>query len=224
MGLLGCAGVGAQTVATAQITYERDWPEQQVPFYRFVVHADGSGVFTTDRLGVVMAAGEGASTTEPATAEPGSGGGGDAKIHVSEKTVARLFAVEGALRSAKGCQVGNRHLAQTGKKVLTVEDGSGVQRCTFNYSEDKRIEDAVAAFGAMATTLEERPTLEHLRRYDRLGLDAELGSFLESAKAGRAIELANIAPLLEKLAADDALMDRVRSRATTLLTMAQAGL
>ena len=114
--------------------------------------------------------------------------------------MARLFAVEGALRSGKDCQGGNRHLAQTGKKVLTVRDGSGVQSCTFNYSEDKRIEDAVTAFAAMATTLEERPTLEHLRRYDRLGLDAELGSFLESVKAGRAIELANIAPLLEKLA------------------------
>ena len=72
-------------------------------------------------------------------------------------------------------------------------------------------------FGAIATTLQERAVLEHLRRYDRLGLDAELGNFLESARAGRAIELMTIAPLLEKLASDEALMDRVRGRAGTVL-------
>lgn len=231
--------VGAQTgpAALAKITYERDWPEQQVPFYRFVVHGDGSGVFTTERSAGRGQTANGVASPAPASGTPtaaesgqaeqpavaAAGDGGVSAIHVSEKTTARLFAVQAALRSGKGCQGGNRHLAQTGKKVLTIEDGAGVQTCSFNYSEDKRVEDAVAAFGAMATTLEERPLLEHLRRYDRLGLDAELGNFLESVQAGRAIEVGNLASVLKQLASDDALMDRVRSRASTLLMMAQAG-
>jgi len=239
---VGLAAAQATSSASEQLAFARDWPEQPVPFYRIVVHADGTGSFTTERTaapaeGVAAAAG-GAVIPQAAPATDGvetaqaeavaapivtAGAHGRSAIHVSEKTTARLFATAGVLRSGKECQSGNRHLAQTGKKVLTLTDGAGEKTCSFNYSDDKRIEDAVTAFGAIATTLEERPTLEHLRRFDRLGLDAELGSFLESARSGRAIELANIAPLLEQLATDDALMDRVRSRAATLLTMAQAG-
>ena len=123
----------------------------------------------------------------------------------------------------KGCETGSKKLAQTGKKTLTVRLAGKISTCSFNYSDDKRMQEAVNAFSGIDVTVEEAPRLAHLRRFDRLGLDAEIGSFLDAVKSGRAIELGNLAPMLRTLAGDGDLMERVRNRATDLLAMADAG-
>ncbi len=225
---------GGGTAAPAEVVFERDWPEQSMPFYRILVRADGSGLFSTDRsapgMRVSPAATPAQDRSSPVAQDAETAGADESAaaqhmrvLQITEKTRARLFAVEGVMRSPKGCETGTKHLAQTGTKVLTLRANGAVLTCTFNFSDDKHVQDAVTAFSGIATTMEEQGTLEHLLRFDRLGLDAELGSFLESAHAGRAIELENIAPLLRKLAGDEVLMDRVRSRAATLLSMAEAG-
>ena len=198
--------VGAQTpLATAdEVTFERDWPAQATPYYRVTVHGDGSGTVAMSRDG------------------PGEAGG-VTEIHVSIATRDKLFAVEPVLVGSKGCETGPKKLAQTGKKTLTLRRDGKMLTCTFNYSDDKRMQEAVNDFGAIEVTVEEAPKLAHLRRYDRLGLDAEISSFLDAVKAGRAIELGNLAPMLRTLAGDGELMERVRNRAADLLAMADAG-
>ena len=197
-------------LATAdEIVFERDWPAQATPFFRVTVRGDGSGTVRTSRDG-----------------DDGSSGGaqpGVTPIRVSSETRDTLFAVEPILAGSKGCETGSKKLAQTGKKVLTLRRDGKILTCAFNYSEEKRMQEAVNAFGAIEATVEEGPRLVHLRRFDRLGLDAEIGSFLEAVKNGRAIELGNIAPVLRTLAGDGELMERVRNRATDLLAMADAG-
>ena len=154
----------------------------------------------------------------------GSGeAGGVTEIHVSIATRDKLFAVEPVLAGSKGCETGPKKLAQTGKKTVTLRRDGKMLTCTFNYSDDKRMQEAVNDFGAIEVTMEEAPKLAHLRRYDRLGLDAEISSFLDAVKAGRAIELGNLAPTLRTLAGDGELMERVRNRAADLLAMADAG-
>ncbi len=205
--MMSLAGaVEAQTpLATAdEVTFERDWPAQATPYYRVMVRGDGSGTVSMSRDGVGAA-------------------GGVTEIHVSIATRDKLFAVEPVMAGPKGCETGPKKLAQTGKKTLTLRREGKAMTCTFNYSDDKRMQEAVNDFGAIEVTVEEVPKLVHLRRYDRLGLDAEISSFLDAVKAGRAIELGNIAPTLRTLAGDGELMERVRNRSADLLAMADAG-
>lgn len=200
------AAFGGQTpLATAdEVAFERDWPAQLVPYFRVVVRGDGSGTVAMSR-------------------ESSSEAGGATAIRVSIATRDKLFAVEPVIAGPKGCETGPKKLAQTGKKTVTLRRDGKVLTCTFNYSDDKRMQEAVSDFGAIELTLEEGPKLAHLHRYDRLGLDAEVNAFLEAVKSGRAIELGNISDVLRTLAGDGDVMERVRNRATDLLAMADAG-
>ena len=205
-GLVAVGPLRAQNppAAADEVSFEREWPAQATPFYRVVVRGDGTGTVTTSK-------------------EPAADGAGGTPIRVSPATRDKLFAVEEAMHRPKGCETGNKKMAQTGVKTLTLRRGGTVLTCTFNYSEDKRLQEAVSDFGAIEVTVEEAPKLAHLRRFDRLGLDAEVGNFMEAVKAGRAIELGNIAAMLRTLAGDGELMERVRGRAADLLAMAEAG-
>jgi hypothetical protein len=62
--------------------------------------------------------------------------------------------------------------------------------------------------------------LQREHRYDRLGLDAEIDSLTSEAQADRAIELQNIAPVLQSILEDDRVMERVRRKAGRLLQLA----
>ena len=73
---------------------------------------------------------------------------------------------------------------------------------------------------AMAETLQMGERLAHERRFDRLGLDATLDSLIDEVKGGRAIEVQNIAPVLQGIVGDERLMERVRSKAAHLLESA----
>ena len=202
--LAGVMAAQAPLAAGDEISFERDWPAQMTPFYRVTVRGDGNGSVTTVK--------------EP-TGDPTA----VTTIHVSIATRDKLFAVEPVLAGTRGCETGSKKLAQTGKKTLTLRRDGKVLTCAFNYSDDRRLVEAVNAFGGIETTMEQAPKLTHLRRYDRLGLDAEIGGFLDAVKAGRAIELGNIATELRALAGDGDLMERVRNRATDLLAMADEG-
>ncbi len=72
-------------------------------------------------------------------------------------------------------------------------------------------------FLAIAFTMDEGRRLDFLHRYDRLGLDAEMITLAHEVDEGRAMELGTIAPTLDAIAGDTALMQRVRLRAAKLL-------
>jgi hypothetical protein len=76
---------------------------------------------------------------------------------------------------------------------------------------------ATATFLAIADTMQRGERLQHELRYDRLGLDAEMESLVDAQKSGSAIEIGNIASILQTLVSDDHVIDRVRRRAARLL-------
>ncbi len=209
---------GAPSSAPSQreeLTYERSWPEQRVPYFRIAVHPDGSGTYSTHPTTAASNAGMEGADAEPAAPVQ--------ELHISERNRAKIFAVAPAVRSPKGCQGGNSHTAQTGRKVLLLKDAGQTAQCSFNFSDDRRVEEAVGILNSIALTIEEGDRLNYLLRFDRLGLDAAMGSLLEDVQAGRALEVENLAPLLRKLQGDDALMTRVRERAGKLLELGSAG-
>ena len=70
---------------------------------------------------------------------------------------------------------------------------------------------------AVAQTVLEGARLEVLLQHDRLGLDQEMDFLTEEFQDGRAQEVEAIRDILERLAGDDEVLDRVRKRAQNLL-------
>jgi hypothetical protein len=75
----------------------------------------------------------------------------------------------------------------------------------------------------VATTLIEGARLQTLLLHDRLGLDRETEVLVESAEDGRAQQIGSIRDILERLAQDPAVLERVKRRARMLLTKADSG-
>ena len=118
-----------------------------------------------------------------------------------------------------------KNIADTGKKTLTYlgpQDPPPPQgSCTYNYADDKRVQTLTDIFEGLATTMDEGRRLDFMHRYDRLGLDAELGSFTQEVAEGHAIELATIARSLDSIKTDPELLQRARTRAAALLAQIQ---
>lgn len=143
-------------------------------------------------------------------------------LRVGVATYHRLAAGFGKVR-AGNCETRIKHLANTGTKKISYRGpGDTWVSCTFNYSDDKGLMDAAAAFQAIANTLQEGQQLEHLHRYDRLGLDAEMDGFVKEVSDGDAIELGNIAPVLQAIVEDERVIERVRRKSARLLQNAGA--
>ena len=70
--------------------------------------------------------------------------------------------------------------------------------------------------------MDEGRKLDYLHRYDRLGLDAEIESFTREVSDGHALEMGTIAATLRSIADDPEVMQRVRTRASALLTLVPA--
>jgi len=147
------------------------------------------------------------------------GAAADAKptpLTVSAATLERLRQGEHAAKSGK-CETKAKNVAKTGEKTIRYEAAEKTEECTYNYSDDAGLMSTTAAFQAIAETMQRGKRLEHELRYDRLGLDAEMESLVAAQKDGSAIELGNIAPILQTLVSDDHVIDRVRRRAARLL-------
>ena len=69
----------------------------------------------------------------------------------------------------------------------------------------------------MAETILEGARLEMLLQHDRLGLDEEMEFLTEAVEDGRAQQVCAIRDILERLAQDDDVLERVRKRARALL-------
>jgi hypothetical protein len=87
----------------------------------------------------------------------------------------------------------------------------------YNYSDIKDVQQLTALFQGIAETMDMGRQLDHLHRYDRLGLDAELGTLANEIAEGRALELVTIQVSLRSVVQDTELMQRARSRANAML-------
>jgi hypothetical protein len=108
-----------------------------------------------------------------------------------------------------------------GWEMFSYSGPEGQGSCAFNYSQDKQIQAFGESLIGVAETLHEGARLELLLQHDRLGLDREMEYISDSAKDGRLREIVAIRDILQRLAQDDELLERVRKRARNLL--AQAG-
>jgi hypothetical protein len=202
-------GTHGQTGQTLTLDYSN--PGLAPPHWVMTLAPDGSGHFHADR--------------GPAPAEPAEQlevGNVDRDIKVSTDFASRAFdTARGHKYFASGCE-SHMKVAFQGWKKFTYAGPDGSGGCIFNYSKDKEIENLGESLVAVAATLVEGARLESLLRHDRLGLDKEIEYLSEAAGDGRVQQLGTIRGILEQLADDPAVMDRVRKRARELLTKAES--
>lgn len=147
------------------------------------------------------------------------GASADAKqlpLTVSAATLERLKQGEHAAKSGK-CETKAKNIAKTGEKTIRYESSDKTSECTYNYSDDLGLMSTTTTFLAIAETMQRGERLQHDLRYDRLGLDAEMEQLVAAQKDGSAIEIGNIASILQALVSDEHVIDRVRRRAARLL-------
>ena len=198
-------------VLQGQVSFQFERAGVPVPRYSLEIHEDGTGRYQAD---------ESASVPSPSSSAAQYVGGKhiDRTITLSPATVAKIFKQARALDHFNvACDSKAKNIANTGKKTLSYVGPDGQGSCVYNYSDNKSVAALSDMFLAIAFTMDEGRRLEFLHRYDRLGLDAEMNSLANEAQAGRALELGTIAPTLDSIAGDTALMQRVRLRAEKLL-------
>ena len=141
----------------------------------------------------------------------------DRDVQLSPQFAARVFTLaEHHNRFNENCESRLKVAFQGWKKFsYTGPDGSG--SCTFNFSKDKEMESLGDTMTAVAETILEGQRLEMLLQHDPLGLDKEMEYLVDAASNGRAQQICSIRDILDRLAQDDEVMERVRKRARMLL-------
>jgi hypothetical protein len=181
-------------------------PELSPPQWTLVLHADGSGHFRSQM-----------GSTPKAGLKEIEAPNVDRDIQLSKEFAGRVFA---AAQSHKWFNVScESHLkvAFEGWKTFTYDGPLGQGSCTFNYSRDKELQSLGESMQAVAETILEGARLELLVQHDRLGLDQEMEFLTEAVQDGRAQQVCAIRDILERLAEDNDVLERVRKRARTLL-------
>jgi hypothetical protein len=191
-----------------QVKFQFERAGLDVPRYSIAVSEDGVGLYHAE-----PAAPAGGGAAGPAI---------DRVIPVSQATAGTIFALA---REAKmfqmTCQSNAKNIADTGKKVLSYAGRDGKGECEFHYSEVKPVVELTGIFQGMETTLEFGQRMDFKRRFDRLGLDAEMIQLEKMLAAHEAMEVGVIAPTLRAIAGDTELLQRVRLRAVKMLDEAQ---
>jgi hypothetical protein len=108
-------------------------------------------------------------------------------------------------------------VAFQGSKKLSYAGPEGQGSCEFNYSRDKEIQALGESLMSVAATILEGARLEKLLLHDRLGLDRETEYLIDASGDGRVQQICAIRGILERLAEDPSVMERVRKRARILL-------
>lgn len=143
------------------------------------------------------------------------------EFEISQATAHRVFELAQSLDYFQGDWDFKKHrIADTGRKTLIYADSTRTLQTTYNWSENRAIQELTEIFQGISNTQEAAYELTRLRRYDRLGLNRQLERMEEMAKGGWLRELQVIAPLLEKLATDREIMHIARQRAQRLLELA----
>jgi hypothetical protein len=174
------------------------------PHYWIVVEPDGKATYRVD----VGPAGADAAPTQPYAQQ----------FVVSDLTRSRIFDLALALQCFKGqFEYRGGRLANMGAKTLKCAWADRESHTTYNYSTNLQLQELTTIFQNISNTMEYGRRLDHLHRYDKLGLEAELKSMEEQEKNKRLGELQAVAPQLERVFNDSSILNVTRRRAEHLL-------
>ncbi len=177
-----------------------------VPPVRYTIRVDqqtGKGTYRGEAAAQVA----GTEHNAPAVETP---------LAVGPEVLKKLFAVVPLVQAGR-CETHNKKIAQTGVKILRYDRAGVVTQCSYNYSDEDRLNAATGLFEALGETMKYGDRLAAKLRFDRLGLDVEMDNLMSALNDSRAVEIVNIAPVLQAIQNDDRVMERVRRKAAHLL-------
>jgi hypothetical protein len=184
----------------AQVTFAFERAGLPVPRFTMNVDEHGSGTYKAEE----------ASATDSQQIQR--------SIALTEATSKKIFGLVRSVQlNPENCASKAKNIADTGRKTLTYTGPEGTSSCTYNFTENKNIDALTTIFEGIAETMDQGRHLDFLRRFDRLGLDDAIAVLAQEVTDGRALELGTIAPSLHSIANDTEVMQRVRTRASTLL-------
>lgn len=198
------ARIGGQ----AQVSFSLERPGLPVP--KFVLDVDESGRGTyhaqvADRPDSPTSGDE--TVTQP--------------VQLSTASLGLVFTTARSLNFFRyPCDYKKHNIANQGVKKLAYSGPDGTGECVYNWSENRQLQKLTNLFLGIAFTLDEGRKLRMLHAYDRLGLDAEMQTLAQQARSGNALELANIRDVLQNIADDPGVIQRVRTQAAELLEQA----
>jgi hypothetical protein len=190
------------------VTFTFDWPSVQP--HRYIISVDSSGDAAYQSW-----------MANPTAAQSIAGEPYMLKFTVSAVTCERIFALAQQLNYFNADFEYHKHrVAFTGDKTLSYADPDKNYETRYNWSENARIGELTALFQGISTTIESGRRLARLHRFDRLGLDEELKNLEYLAGEHAATELQIIAPTLQQIAGDPAVLNIARQRARHILEIA----
>jgi len=144
-------------------------------------------------------------------------------FRASAETIRKIFEGARATNYFHGSFDFTGHpIADQGKKTLAYSDSTRSNSTTYNWSENATIQSLTETFESISSVLESGLRIETKRRFDPLGVDAELKIVEDAQQRGHAVELQAIAPVLLKVANDPQIMHIARERARKLLQASRA--
>lgn len=187
----------------AVVTFTLDFPDSQPEHYSIRVPSDGPAHYqSSGRL----------SSDSDATDSF------DFDFALSAETRSKIFALSAkAGYFQNGLDSHHKNLAFTGKKTLAYKDAHLAGESTYNFSSNPAAQELTAFFQNLSATLEFGHRLDYDRRYQKLALDQELQRMQEMVQTNVLAELAAIHPILEKIIADQSVVNVARARAQRLL-------
>ncbi|MBI2677331.1 MAG: hypothetical protein HYX28_00965 [Candidatus Koribacter versatilis] len=220
-----CAGLAAAQGTPAPPPPPGPGPAAQTASISFLLesaHRDPPRIsLTIDLLGHATYVAEEAPT-EAASAGPSAPSASAAPYRVlfdiAPNTRDRIFALAQALDYfSRDFEFRKHRVADTGLRTFRYRDAVRQGTTAFHWSENKLIEELAGIFESIALTQDYARRLTYLRKYDKLGLDANLKRMEELEHAGFLGEIQAIAPTLRQIAADPTVMHVARERAQRFL-------
>lgn len=114
-------------------------------------------------------------------------------------------------------------IANTGTKTLHYTDATRDNSTSYNWSENKSIQELTRLFQGISNTLQSGERLKFKKRFDKLGLEKELKGMEDLSQNKDLAELQIIAPILQNIADDTSVLHVARERAKRLLAQAGQG-
>lgn len=197
--------IPAQAASDRVFTAEFSNPGLTPSHWAMTIHPDGSGHFRSD----------GAGPRDPHEGIEASAV--DRDVEFTRDFAQRVFETAQRHKFFGGACESHLKVAFVGLKRLSYQGPDGQGSCEFNYSKDSEIQALGESLVSVALTIVEGAKLESLLHHDPLGLDKEMEVLTDAAADGRAQQVGAIRGILQHLADDDNVLDRVRKRARALL-------
>jgi hypothetical protein len=192
-----------ETPDQAVVTFSLDFPGSQPEHYSLRIQSDGTSHYESS--GRISADSDDKDTF-------------DLDFTASSETVQKIFDLAAkAGYFQRDLDSHHKNLAFTGKKILTYRDDRRSGESTYNYSSQPAVQDLTNLFQNLSSTLEFGHRLHYDHRYQKLALDEELKRMEEMAHSNALVELASIAPVLQEIINDSAVINVTRARAQRLL-------